>query len=121
MERTDEVIYQRAAEEHIRRPPLWHDDEVDSVRVSLFTLCIYVPSLPLISIICQFKPFKLQRKTSSTLLALCNSCSGTLDFFLSLLDWEICLQFFKPTSFLEEGGLKKLGCHYSIKSNFDEF
>lgn len=32
MERTDEVIYQRAAEEHIRRPPLWHDDEVDSVR-----------------------------------------------------------------------------------------
>ena len=33
MERTDEVIYQRAAEEHIRRPPLWHDDEVDSVRV----------------------------------------------------------------------------------------
>ena len=34
MERTDEVIYQRAAEEHIRRPPLWHDDEVDSVRVS---------------------------------------------------------------------------------------
>lgn len=35
MERTDEVIYQRAAEEHIRRPPLWHDDEVDSVRVSL--------------------------------------------------------------------------------------
>lgn len=36
MERTDEVIYQRAAEEHIRRPPLWHDDEVDSVRVRLF-------------------------------------------------------------------------------------
>lgn len=33
MERTDEVIYQRAAEEHIRRPPLWHDEEVDSVRV----------------------------------------------------------------------------------------
>ncbi|KAK2572827.1 Adenomatous polyposis coli protein, partial [Acropora cervicornis] len=32
MERTDEVIYQRAAEEHIRRPPLWHDEEVDSVR-----------------------------------------------------------------------------------------
>lgn len=45
MERTDEVIYQRAAEEHIRRPPLWHDDEVDSVRVSPFTLCIYVPSV----------------------------------------------------------------------------
>ena len=35
MERTDEVIYQRAADEHIRRPPLWHDEEVDSVRVSL--------------------------------------------------------------------------------------
>lgn len=32
MERTDEVIYQRAAEEHIRRPPLWHDEEMDSVR-----------------------------------------------------------------------------------------
>ena len=32
MERTDEVIYQRAAEEHIRRPRLWHE-EVDSVRV----------------------------------------------------------------------------------------
>lgn len=45
MERTDEVIYQRAAEEHIRRPPLWHDDEVDSVRVSLFLLCIVVPSV----------------------------------------------------------------------------
>ena len=42
MERTDEVIYQRAAEEHIRRPPLWHDDEVDSVRVSLY---IWVPSI----------------------------------------------------------------------------
>ena len=35
MERTDEVIYQRAAEEHIRRPPLWHDEEMDSVRVRL--------------------------------------------------------------------------------------
>ena len=67
-----------------------------------FLLYVFMyPQLPLISIICQFKPFKLQRKTSSTLLALCNSCSGTLDFFLSLLDWEICLQFFKPTSFLE--------------------
>jgi len=63
MERTDEVIYQRAAEEHIRRPPLWHDDEVDSVRVSLllYVLIMY-PQLPLIGIICQFKPFKLQRK-----------------------------------------------------------
>ena len=43
MERTDEVIYQRAAEEHIRRPPLWHDEEMDSVRVRLtckvFMLC----------------------------------------------------------------------------------
>ena len=41
MERTDEVIYQRAAEEHIRRPPLWHDDEVDSVRVRLFVTILY--------------------------------------------------------------------------------
>lgn len=37
MVRTDEAIYQRASEEHIKRPPLWHDDEVDSLRVSQFT------------------------------------------------------------------------------------
>ena len=47
MERTDEVIYQRAAEEHIRRPPLWHDEEMDSVRVRLtckvFMLCTQGP------------------------------------------------------------------------------
>lgn len=41
MERTDEVIYQRAAEEHIRRPPLWHDDEVDSVRVRISVLRLH--------------------------------------------------------------------------------
>ena len=41
MERTDEVIYQRAAEEHIRRPPLWHDDEVDSVRVRISVLNLH--------------------------------------------------------------------------------
>lgn len=57
MERTDEVIYQRAAEEHIRRPPLWHDDEVDSVRVSLFLLCIVVPLVTIHRNIFQFNPF----------------------------------------------------------------
>ena len=33
MYRTDEAIYQRATEEHIKRPPAWHEEEVDSVRV----------------------------------------------------------------------------------------
>ena len=50
MERTDEVIYQRAAEEHIRRPPLWHDDEVDSVRVSLHLFLDLYCQLPFIEI-----------------------------------------------------------------------
>ena len=45
MERTEEVIYERAAEEHIRRPPLWHEEEVDSVRVSLYLSCFYLPSV----------------------------------------------------------------------------
>ena len=45
MERTDEAIYERAAEEHIRRPPLWHNEEVDSVRVSLYLSCVDVPSV----------------------------------------------------------------------------
>ena len=32
-ETSEEGIYKRVSDEIIKRPPIWHDDEVDSVKV----------------------------------------------------------------------------------------
>ena len=34
-ETSEEGIYKRVSDEIIKRPPIWHDDEVDSVKVSV--------------------------------------------------------------------------------------
>ena len=46
---SEEGIYKRVSDEIIKRPPIWHDDEVDSVKVNTkcnVIECSILSSLP---------------------------------------------------------------------------